>query len=38
MSELYNTSQNDKSIFRRTASRTKKVNIKPKLTRGGTRF
>lgn len=30
--------ENDKKIFRRTAIRTKRINIKPKMTRGGTRL
>lgn len=29
---------NDKKIFARTANKTKKVNIKPKIMRGGTRL
>lgn len=29
---------NDKKVFARTANKTKKVNIKPKVMRGGTRL
>lgn len=29
---------NDKRVFTRTASSTKKINVRPKLTRGGTRL
>lgn len=32
------TSYNDHRIFRRTAATTKKINISPKIDRGGTRL
>jgi len=38
MSDRKNASSNDSSIFSRTAERTKKININPKIMRGGTRL
>lgn len=39
MARRVNTSaRKDKAIFRRTAAGTKKVNISPKVMRGGTRL
>lgn len=30
--------ENDHKVFQRTANQTRKVNIRPKIMRGGTRF
>lgn len=36
MAHRGNTGKYDKSIFARTALKTKRINVKPKISRGGT--
>ena len=38
MSRVNTKPRNDRKIFKRTAASTKKVNVKPKVMRGGTRM
>lgn len=38
MSRTNTRPSNDKRVFRRTAASTKKINVKPKVMRGGTRL
>ena len=38
MSRVNTRPHNDKKVFRRTAASTKKINVKPKVMRGGTRL
>lgn len=38
MSRTNTKPRNDRKIFRRTAASTKKVNVKPKVMRGGIRM
>lgn len=38
MRQINTRPRNDKKVFRRTAASTKKVNVKPKVMRGGTRM
>ena len=38
MSRVNTRPKNDRKVFKRTASSTKKVNVAPKVMRGGTRL
>lgn len=38
MSRVNTRPHNDKRVFKRTAASTKKINVKPKVSRGGTRL
>lgn len=38
MRQINTRPRNDKKVFKRTAASTKKVNVKPKVMRGGTRM
>lgn len=38
MSRRMTKPANDRKIFKRTAASTKKINVKPKVARGGTRM
>lgn len=38
MRQINTRPRNDRKIFKRTAASTKKVNVKPKVMRGGTRM
>lgn len=38
MTRVNTRPHNDKKVFKRTAASTKKINVKPKVMRGGTRM
>lgn len=38
MSKVNTRPRNDRKVFKRTAASTKKVNVKPKVMRGGIRM
>lgn len=38
MSKVNTRPRNDKKVFKRTAASTKKINVAPKVSRGGTRL